>query len=104
MIKNNILKLVLIAIGAIAMCFFSLLIFGLLVPDECYYHTNKMNYFMSLFYSSGPGDNGHPFPNKLNFIISLLIGGFLGYWFYKIVMNKRKENKNGFLNQIEPYE
>jgi hypothetical protein len=44
-----------------------------------------MNSFMSLFYSAGPADNGHPAPNLLNCIVSLCVGGILGYGIYKIV-------------------
>lgn len=61
------------------------IIYDLLIPDVCYYHTNEMNSFMSLFYSAGPWDNGHPAPNFTNFLSSLLIGGILGYGTYKIV-------------------
>ncbi len=82
------------------MCLFSLIIYGLLIPDDCYYHTHKMNSLMSLFYSNEPGDNGHPFPNSLNFILSLLIGVILEYIFYKIVV-KNKWKRINFLRHLK---
>jgi hypothetical protein len=44
------------------------LLYDLLIPDICYYHTNEMNSFMNLFYSVGGADNGHPSPIFLNLI------------------------------------
>lgn len=66
------------------------LLYDLLIPDICYYHIHEMNSFLNLFYSAGPADNGHPSPNFLNLIISLIIGGILGYGIYKILINKTK--------------
>lgn len=84
--KSTTLEWIYIGIGAILMVVLSFtLLYRLLIPDVCYYHTHEMNSFMSLFYSAGPADNGHPAPNLLNCIVSLCVGGILGYGIYKIV-------------------
>ena len=49
-----------------------------------------MNPIMNLFYSAGGADNGHPSPNLLNLITSLIIGGILGFGIYKYLTNKNK--------------
>jgi hypothetical protein len=83
--KSKTLKWILIGLGGVMMFLLSFtIIYDLLIPDPCYYHTNKMNSFMSLLYSAGPADNGHPVPNFTNFIVSFCIGGILGYAFYKL--------------------
>lgn len=82
--ESKILKWIFILVGGILMCLISFtLIYDLLIPDICCYHLNEMNPFMNIFYSAGPADNGHPSPNLLNLIISLIIGGILGYGIYK---------------------
>ena len=84
--ESKTLKWIIISVCGILMFLISFtLIYDLLIPDICYYHINQMNSFMNLFYSAGPADNGHPEPNLLNFLISLFIGGILGYWIYKII-------------------
>ena len=77
--KSKTLKWIYICLGGIIMSKISFtLIYDLLIPDVCYYHTHEMNSFMSLFYSSGPADNGHPTPNFTNFLVSFVFGGILG--------------------------
>jgi len=94
--KSTTLKWIFICFGAILMVVVSFtFIYDLLIPDPCYYHTNEMNSFMNLFFSAGPADNGHPEPNLTNFLVSLCIGGFLGYGTYKIV------TKDKFPSQIK---
>ncbi|WP_196892546.1 hypothetical protein [Aureivirga marina] len=62
------------------------IIYNLLIPDPCFYHTNEMNSFMKLFYGTFPGENGHPSPNLFNIISSLFIGGFIGNYTYLKVL------------------
>jgi len=89
--KSKTSKWTFILVGGIGMFLISFtLIYNLLIPDICYYHTHEMNSFMNLFYSAGGADNGHPSPNFLNLIISLIIGGILGYGIYKYLTNKNK--------------
>ena len=89
--ESRTLKWIFICVGGfIAMLISFTLIYNLLIPDVCYYHTNEMNPLMNLFYSSGPADNGHPEPNKLNFIFSLFVGGIIGHRIYKIVAKKSR--------------
>ncbi len=89
--EGKISKWMFISIGAIITFLVSFtIIYDLLIPDACYYHTNEMNSFMSLFFSVGGADNGHPSPNLANFLVSLSIGGSLGFMVYKISRNRRK--------------
>ncbi|WP_276979070.1 hypothetical protein [Flavobacterium filum] len=84
--KTTTLKWICIVLGAILMVILSFtLIYDLLIPDPCYYHTNEMNFIMSIFYAAGPADNGHPGPNLTNFLVSLGFGGILGYGIYKLI-------------------
>lgn len=88
--KNKISNWIYISIGGILFFLFSFtIIYNLLIPDVCYYHTHKMNLIMNLFYSAGPADNGHPEPNLLNFIFSFFIGGLIGNEIHKY---KKKVN------------
>lgn len=89
--SNKTLKYVLISIGSIGMFLINFtVIYDLLIPDVCYYHMNEMNPLMNLFYSAGGGSNGHPEPNFLNFLVSIFVGGFIGYKVFKLVMKKNK--------------
>lgn len=89
--SNKTLKYVLISAGSIGMFLINFtVIYDLLIPDVCYYHMNEMNPLMNLFYSAGGGSNGHPEPNFLNFLVSILVGGFIGYKVFKLVMKKNK--------------
>ncbi|RXP47716.1 hypothetical protein EC396_12280 [Lutibacter sp. HS1-25] len=88
--KSKTSKWIFISIGGIVVVLISFtLIYSLLIPDACYYHTHEMNSLMSFFYSAGPASNGHPEPNILNLILSLSIGGVIGYRIYE---NIDKEN------------
>ena len=87
--ESKTLKWIFISVGGIIMFLISFtIIYNLLIPDLCYYHTNEMNSFMNLFYSAGGASNGHPEPNILNFITSILIGGILGNGIYKLITKK----------------
>ena len=89
--KSKSLKYTLISTGSIGLFLISFtLIYELLIPDICYYHMNDMNPIMNLFYSAGGGSNGHPEPNFLNFIVSIFVGGFIGYKVHKMVMKKNQ--------------
>ena len=90
--KNRGLKYFLISFGAISLFLLSFtLIYDVLIPDVCYYHMNEMNPFMNLFYSAGVGSNGHLEPNLLNFILSLFIGGFMGFKLYVLIIKSNKK-------------
>jgi hypothetical protein len=58
---------------------------NLIIPDPCFCHLNPTNYWIDLFYNSGNINNGHPEPNILNFLLTILIGlliGKIGYNYY----------------------
>ena len=84
--KSTTSKWIFICLGGIIIVIISFtLIYDLLIPDVCYYHTHEMNSFMSLFYSAGPADNGHPGPNLTNFLVSFVFGGIIGYVTYYLI-------------------
>jgi hypothetical protein len=85
--NNKTLKYTFIFFGSIGMFLLSFtILYDLLIPDLCFYHTNKMNSVMNLFYSSGGASNGHPEPNILNLISSIFAGGFIGYKIYVLLV------------------
>ncbi|GAA0744622.1 hypothetical protein [Gaetbulibacter jejuensis] len=89
--ESKTLKWTLISICGIGMMLISFtLLYDLLIPDICYYHTHEMNSFLNLFYSAGPASNGHPEPNILNFILSLSVGGIIGNGIYGILTKKNE--------------
>ena len=99
--ESKIIKWIFISIGGILICLISFtLIYYLLIPDICYYHNNEMNSFINLFYSAGGADNGHPSPNLLNLMISLIIGGILGHGTYKYLTNKNKRKIKTTANTV----
>ena len=82
--RTNFNKWLLIIIGGFITAIFSFtVLYYLLIPDLCYYHSHEMNYIMSLFFTAYPGSNGHPEPNFINFIVSFLIGSYVGFVIFK---------------------
>lgn len=89
--ESKTLKWILISICGIGMILNSFtVLYELLIPDICYYHTHEMNSVLSLFYSARPASNGHPGPNILNFILSLLVGGIIGNRIFKLITKKNE--------------
>ena len=89
--ESKTLKWTFISICGIGMVLISFtVLYDLLIPDICYYHIHEMNSFLNLFYSAGSASNGHPEPNILNFILSLLVGGIIGNGIYKLVTKKNE--------------
>lgn len=87
--KQKIIRWVLIVIGALVTVFVSFtVVYQTFIPDICYYHTHDMNLVMGWFYSSMPGDNGHPSPNLFNLVFSLVIGGLSSDLFYRKLIRK----------------
>ena len=83
------MRVVFIILGGIFMLITSFtIIFDLLVPDACYYHTHDMNFLMRIFFYSGNVSNGHPEPNFFYYIIFFIIGGFMGNKLYEISIKK----------------
>jgi hypothetical protein len=56
-----------------------------LIPDPCYYHTNILSGWKSYFYHITAISNGHPEPNWLNWLLTILIGAYIGIIVYKAV-------------------
>lgn len=92
MIKSKLLQWILILAFAIVMLIINYtVIYNLLFPDICYYHTHKMNWVLRLFYNTNPVSNGHPEPNLFNLFLTLSIGGVFGYGVYKAITHKSKK-------------
>ncbi|MFN3907637.1 MAG: DUF4738 domain-containing protein [Flavobacterium sp.] len=56
-----------------------------LIPDPCYYHTNILSGWKSYFYHITAISNGHPEPNWMNWLLTILIGAYIGIIVYKAV-------------------
>ena len=55
---TNFKKWLFIIIGGFITSIFSFtVLYYLLIPDLCYYHSHEMNYMMSLFFTVYPGSN-----------------------------------------------
>jgi hypothetical protein len=72
-----------IIVGFLSSVFSFTWLYDFLIPDPCYYHSNRMNFLMSIFFSSSSASNGHPEPNLTNFIVSFLVGGLIGFVIFK---------------------
>jgi hypothetical protein len=80
-------KIIIVALLSIPGVIISYILFfilgGILIPDECYYHSNDPNWFINLMYDF-PGWNGfHPYPSNFQFGLILLLGIYLAYLFSK---------------------
>ena len=74
---KKILGISFIAAGALVMIYLNYtLIYDLIIPDPCYYHTHEMNFIMKIFYTTDSAANGHPEPNMVN----VLLSGVAGAW------------------------
>ena len=82
--NTNFNKWLFIIIGGFITSIFSFtILYDLLIPDICYYHSHEMNFIMSLFFSASSASNGHPEPNLTNFIVSFLTGSLIGFMIFK---------------------
>lgn len=73
------MKWLIIVVFSISALFFNFAyIDNLIMPDPCYYHINKMNPILTLFYTSTSASGGHPEVNLFNIIFTILIGGLIG--------------------------
>lgn len=95
---SKIIILILAAIlGSIGMILVSLLIvWPILIPDDCYYHTHDKNLLIFLLYNFPSSEGGHSVPSVFNFLIFGLSGAFLAVKLTKFIMKHielRKSNK-----------
>jgi len=66
-----------------------LLIEQLIIPDLCYYHSHPTTALFDVFYNFPPGEGGHPAPTLFNLIITLLLGGLMGFMLAKRKLKKK---------------
>ena len=88
--KSKKLKwLIIISCSLLALILNLAIIDKIIIPDPCYYHFNEMNSFMIFFYSASPASGGHPEPNILNLLVTIIIGGLLGKGLIQFISNKK---------------
>jgi hypothetical protein len=79
--RKTILIIAFVAAGTIAAIFLNKFIDGLIFPDPCVYHSKEIptNLLFRLFYEVSSSTGGHPEPTLINPVITLLLGGLLGF-------------------------
>lgn len=96
MIKN-ILLISTAILGGIGMILVSLLIvWPILIPDDCYYHTHDKNLLIFLLYNFPSSEGGHSVPSLFNFLFFGLFGAYFAVKLTKYILSKielRKNNK-----------
>ncbi len=74
--------------GVLAFLLNVLLIESVIIPDICYYHTHDTNFFIDTFYDFPSSEGGHPVPSIINIILSLTVGGIVGFLIVKSKLTK----------------
>lgn len=71
-------------------------VWPLLIPDDCYYHTNEPNSLIKLLYNFPSSEGGHSIPSVFNFLLFGLSGAYLAIKLTKYILSRielRKNNK-----------
>lgn len=85
--SKTLLTLISILIGSTVMFAFNYLFLEhILIPDPCYYHNRETTMIFDLFYDLPSREGYHPSPTSFNFLITLIVGAFLGWYFAKILI------------------
>ena len=83
------MKWLIIVVYSISALFFNFAyVDNLIMPDPCYYHINKMNPILNLFYTSTSASGGHPEVNLFNIIFTIIIGGLIGKLVCRLFENR----------------
>lgn len=78
------MRFIFIAIGVISMLLFNIVIlYSIIIPDPCYYHSHEINQILKIFYDGSPASNGHPEPTLINFGITIVFGVYIANWYYR---------------------
>ena len=89
MLRRSIKSLALFLISIIGVAFLNFgIVEQIIIPDPCLYHTKETTFLWNLFYTLSGAEGYHPFPTLLNFILTLIVGVFVGFWLTRRV-NKR---------------
>ena len=87
--KKRILKLLFLGlILYLTLLFNYLFIEKLIIKDPCDFH-NDTNWLFTLFYDTPSYNGGHPEPSMLNYIVTFLIGAFLGYRIWNYLFERK---------------
>lgn len=82
-------------------------LYSIFVTEECAYHNGKEpGVLLSSFYSFPAWNGFHPFPNALNFWLTVISGAILGgcFYFFRLKNKERKKStqlKNTFAKTNE---
>lgn len=49
-----------------------------LIPDDCYYHTHKPGFLVSMLFDFPASENGHSVPSIFNIVLTFVVGLLLG--------------------------
>ena len=66
----------------------------LTIPDPCKYHSAETSVFFDLFYDLPSVDGGHPFPTIFNLLLTITLGGLIGFYITKWRPKKTAHNKS----------
>ncbi|RYE52165.1 MAG: hypothetical protein EOP48_17035 [Sphingobacteriales bacterium] len=94
-------KGVFIAIGTAVIFLLNYCVFeNLIIPDPCYYHNRDTGILFELFFDTPSFNGGHPFPSKVNFIVTMAAGITISWATYNVYFSRFKEFvKFGLRNQ-----
>ncbi len=78
------MKILLIISGAVFLFFLNEgVLASLIIPDPCYYHSKETSWLFDIFYATPSWNGDHPTPTIFNIILTLITGGFFGYFIYR---------------------
>ncbi|MES2848819.1 MAG: hypothetical protein V4685_07160 [Bacteroidota bacterium] len=87
--RGNVITLLAILSGMIAAFFANYaLLYPLIIPDPCYYHSRETTFVFDMFYSMDSADGDHPFPTTFNLFFTLFIGGVSGFLLLGFIRKK----------------
>lgn len=79
MYKPILKKLLLVLVGiVISMTLNFVILYNILMPDECYYCVHKTNFIIEVLYDFKSENGYRPFPSSFNFSMTIIIGFCIG--------------------------
>jgi hypothetical protein len=61
---------------------------NILIPDPCEFHGEETSFLFNLFYDTPGFNGGHPWPTNFYIILTIIMGGLLGYVTAKFVKRR----------------
>ncbi len=76
-------------LGMFGMAFTNFIVLDrILIPDPCKYHTASTTMLFDLFYVIKSAEGFHPAPSLFNYLFTIGVGIFIGYWVFKLFYQK----------------